>query len=145
MAEIKSMLLGVLVFGALIVGFTTTFNEWFANTHPATNANTDFLGVTNASRYINNWANTTQDQLQNNELSQVPIVGGALGTTETTITVIYSVVTLILDIPAQVVGPMLTGIATALLLPTWFVAFVLAAILLLIIIAIVNALKGGTL
>lgn len=138
MAEIKTMLLGILLLTAVTVGFATVLNEWYANANPSVSVSTNYLGLSNASDYVETWASNASYKIQNPVLANIPVAGQL----EQTLTVVVELVSLLLNIPAQVVGPIIGGLSTSLLLPDWFKAFLTAAFLITMLIAVVNALKG---
>lgn len=139
MADIKSMLVGVLLFGAIVTGLSVTFGDWYSRAAPSQNVGLSGLVLNNSgANYISNWVNESAATLKS-PISNVPLIGTGFIIFQTVIKVIQ----LAINLPMLVLYPLITDISSILGFPAWFVAFILAVSVLLIIIAVINALKGG--
>lgn len=141
MGELKNWMIGILIIGAVVTGFASILTDWYGHAAPSNSINNpEFSAIGNSSRYITDWANQTAFTLQNSPLNNVPLVGPGFLFLQS----IYSVLLLLLNLPAQVVGPLITSLAIIFSLPWWFVAFVVSCMVVIIVIAVVNAAKGGS-
>ena len=135
MAELRAVLITILLFAAIVIGFSSSLNEWFDRVAPSTNQDVNFLGLDNSTRYINDWTNQTQQKLQ----TDAPVFGSGYVFLQG----LYQIGVLITDLPTKVIMPMINAISITLMLPSWFIGFLIAAILLWFVIAVFNVLKGG--
>jgi len=136
MADVKNMLLGVLIFGAVVMGFSIGFNDWYSRAAPDRVMTVNY-GLSNSSAYLNNWANQSISYIKNSPNDQLGI-----GTGFVLLQSVYQVLSLVINLPGQVIMPIISFTASTLMLPSWFVSFVMIAALILILIAVVDAIKG---
>lgn len=138
MAELQNILFGVLIFVAIISGMTLSLNDWFSRTSiSGAQLNNTILNTTGAMTYLGDWQSQTANILSNTQA--VPFLGNGL----VLIAGAFQVLTLIIGIPSQVVVPLINTISGALMLPSWFVGFIVLAIGIFALIGILNAMKGG--
>lgn len=141
MADLKNMVVGVLLFITIVGGFYSIFNSWYSATGSTATLDSSKVNFSQPQSYLANWANQTASLIKTGSAFDNPLIGGSF----TILTGGFQVITLILGFPGQVISPILGIIfgASALNLPQWFITFAGILIFVSISIWIVNALKGG--
>lgn len=137
MAFLSNALIGLLLFGAIVTGFTLGLNDWYGRVNPTASQDVSSLNVTGSNDYLEGWGRQTMTLL--GSAQSIPVVGGFL----VLLTGVFQSMTLLTALPGAVLIPTITAIGQTLLLPGWFMAFALAAILVSFALAILNAMKGG--
>lgn len=138
MADLRNIVLGSLLFMAIVTGWYASWNDYF-NYEGVSQVSSGYnqSAFIRSSNFINSWANQTSVALANAQA--VPILGNfyilAVGA--------FQAITLFVGLAPNVLLPLVGDIAVALLLPSWFVGFIIASLVIVVLVAIVNAMKGG--
>jgi hypothetical protein len=137
MADLKNYILGSLLFMAIVTGMFYSMNDWFtrSGSAPLDNpVNTTFSGPSN---YLNKWSNDTSAALS--KAQDIPLFGGSF----VLLTGGFQALTLLVGLPTQVMLPIVTSVTTYVGVSPWVVPFLTAVILISVLIALLNAMKGG--
>lgn len=144
MGVLKVFLIGVVLFLLVFSGLYLGLNDWYVrggNTQAVINLdgtvnNSGFNGTV-YTNYLSKWANDTSVSLSN--AAAVPIISPGV----VLIQGVYSVVTLLVSLPNDVVLPIFNSMALIIGLPPWFIAAMILLLLLLFFIGIINVLRGS--
>ena len=131
--------MGTLTVIAIITAGALFFNDQYAVTAAPGSINTAIYNASGTTTYFQDWSNQTATLVQNSQA--VPFLGNGL----VLIAGVFQVITLIMNIPNTVVIPLMATILgpSVLAVPGWFVTFCMVGLVIIVVIALVNAMKGS--
>lgn len=134
MADIKTVILSVLVGVAILAGFSQISSDYATQTG-TTAANTGQFNSSRTYLYMETWNNQTARLLANAQA--VPVFGGAF----MLLTGAFQVITLMVGLPTNVVLPFVDEVTYAMGIPQWFMTFAKIAMLFVTLYAILRLIK----
>lgn len=139
MADLKNMVVGTILFIALVSGFYTTFNSWYSRSGSSVSLDNSKVNFTDESTALDTWAKDSSSAISNANVG-IPILSAGF----VVLTGVFQSISLFVNTLPKVMLSIFSKIGLLIGLPAWFTAFVTILLLATGIIAIINAMKGST-
>ena len=139
MADLKNMVVGTILFIALVSGFYATFNSWYARAGVPNSLDTTKVNFTDESVALDTWAKDSSTAISNANVG-IPILSAGF----VVLTGVFQSISLFVNTLPKVMLSIFSKIGGLIGFPAWFTTFITILLLATGIIAIINAMKGST-